>query len=146
MRHMILECFYPYQPKILLNPSQQEHLLDNPLHLVRHVLENMDYPKIFQRETMKKIGGTGFPSEYAFQAEVAAILRSCFFPSKIQEIRRWFILVEAKEEENKRRRADILIRNGKRLAIELKSGKNFGKILILNPNSYKTMANNSRKQ
>jgi len=61
---------------------------------------------------------TNFPSEYAFQGELFSVLRSA-----LQQYREdYFVMLEAKKD---RKRADLLVKNGKKIVIEVKSAAYF---------------------
>eukprot|EP01119_Soliformovum_irregulare_P020757 TRINITY_DN677_c0_g5_i1.p1 TRINITY_DN677_c0_g5~~TRINITY_DN677_c0_g5_i1.p1 ORF type:complete len:614 (-),score=73.92 TRINITY_DN677_c0_g5_i1:182-1849(-) len=105
---------------VLITPETQEHLMSHLPDLATLIIQHIDYGKLWQVEILNVGGGgVGTPSEHQLQAECFAVLASYFRYFKPSQ---WFVSIETKIGDHKQRRADILLRNGKRVLIELKSG------------------------
>ena len=121
LRQIIIEHFYKSDIQEPLPFNWENDYEQLAKYLVKHFnKERLRAPEV-QNKTTK------YTSEYTFQSECFAILRSAL---KV-ETSFWYIFVEAKNVFSSNNRADLLLRNGKKMLIELKAAGYFVLSMVL---------------
>ncbi len=112
---VLLEECYPLKMKTDFKPE----FLNDFEKLLDFALQNFSSENLSQSICWNKT--TQFPSEYVLQAELFAVIREAFRSAPPAPSGPWTIVVEAKQSG--RRRSDILVQDGRRILIELKSAR-----------------------
>lgn len=114
---VLLEECYPLKMKTDFKPE----FLNDFEKLLDFALQNFSSENLSQSICWNKT--TQFPSEYVLQAELFAVIREAFRSAPPAPSGPWTIVVEAKQSG--RRRSDILVQDGRRILIELKSARDY---------------------
>ncbi|KYQ92668.1 hypothetical protein DLAC_06663 [Tieghemostelium lacteum] len=121
LKEFLIEEFYRPIPNFIPNNFGIQSLLQN-------IVSHMD-PTIFTVNESHNIT-TGFPSEYAFQAEFYAIIRHGLNYSFNGE---YIAIIEAKNQSIGSERSESLVKNGRTIVFELKSLQKWKSFSDINP-------------